>query len=106
MVEKKLSKVPDVAPNPELEEQIRNGRTTTLTIEEGHLPSYQRAAKLSRFEVQVIAGPGEYYITEQISVAQRRVNAAGQASKLSTIMLVISQSPVRECFVAIDLKRP
>lgn len=92
--------------NPELEEGIENGSITTFTIWEQTLLFYLKAATKSGFEVEVIANPGQYYITEQISAVRRRSNTNGQENKPPTITAVKSQSPVKESYVAISLKRP
>lgn len=104
---------PDVITNPELEEGIKNGRISTFTIDERNLTFYQEAAIKTGFEVEIIAKPGQHYITKQITsptgrsnAIRRRPSAIGKENKTSTITPVKSQLPVRESYVAISLKRP
>lgn len=105
MVEKveTLSPAPDFITNQELEEGIVNGRITTFTITEDVLPYYQRAANKTNFEVEVIALPGQHYITGYVKPVRRRPNTIGQENKSPTTK---SQDPVKEGSVAISLKRP
>ena len=100
-----LSSAPDFITNPELEEGIRNGSITTSTILEESLPYYQKAASETNFEVEVIAKPGQNYITEEIKLGKRRPNINGQ-NNTPTITTGKSKFPVREKYLAISLKRP
>lgn len=94
----------DYVTNPELEEGIKNGSVTTFAIEKRNLTFYQQAAIMSGFEVREIAKPGQHYVTEQISLAKRRLN--GQENKPPKITAIKSQFQVGEGYVAISLKRP
>lgn len=101
-----LPEPPDIVTSPELKEGIISGRITTLTIEKRHLSSYQKAADMSGYEVRVIAGHGQRYITqENRPPPRRRPSTSGQDNKAPTINPVPS-SPVKEFYVAIALKRP
>lgn len=107
-----ISKPVDYVTTPELEEGIKNGSLTTFTIEKRNLPFYQSAAIKTGFEVEKIAEPGQHYITEQTtapighSTARRSKQNTNPENKTPIITAVRSQSPVRESYVAISLKRP
>jgi len=100
-----LSPAPDFITSPKLEEDILNGRTTTFTITEEFLPYYLKAARMTNFEVRVIAKPSQYYITEEVKPINRRQATKGQ-NKTPTITAAKSQDPVREGSIGISLKRP
>ncbi|OGH19913.1 MAG: hypothetical protein A3D74_03845 [Candidatus Levybacteria bacterium RIFCSPHIGHO2_02_FULL_37_13] len=103
------SSAPDFVTSPELEEEIVKGRTTTFTITREFLTYYEQAAinleKTSKikFEVKVIAGPDEHYVTEYIKPVHPRLRANGQNP---TITAVKSKLAVKPGSVAIALKKP
>ena len=100
-----LSSEPDFITSPELEEGIKNGSITTFIITKESLTYYQQAASKTNFEVTVIAEPGQYYITGQITPVRRGLKTNGQENKTPTITAIKSQLPVKKDYVGISLKR-
>ncbi len=105
MVESR-SPAPDFITSPELEKGIKDGSITTFTITKEFLPYYQMAARATKFEVTVIAEPGQHYPTEYTKPVGRRSNTNAQENNTSTITVVKSQDPVKKGYVGISLKRP
>lgn len=94
--------------NLDLEEKIKNGRITTQTVTRENLPDYLNAADnddSTKFRVDVIAWPDEYYVTEEIKPIHPKLRKSGQ-NNAPIINAVRSKYPVGKGSVAIAIKRP
>lgn len=88
---------------------IKSKSTVVFSILESDIARYQDVARNTGFEMEIVAGPGEYYLRAHVinlEYAAKIAESAGEFSELLVVRPVVSELPVKLGSVAISLRKP